>query len=324
VCRSWRAAAAEATTAIHVDYSEYLASEDPGDEEEAEGNIANSLARWLEKHGGALTELNLTGSEGGIIDFRLPFQRLTQLQDLRLDECYLHEYEYTSQGNADQPSSSSSSAGPLAGLSSLTYLDLADVAFAWPGSGDALSALTNLRELRLYSVQLGGEEEPAPNLDMLLPLQQLTALTVAAHPMIEEPGARVLAQLTGLRQLSIQHMEMTPKAMESFVALTNLTQLQCSYESFELQPQKFKTFRAVSEVRTSAMWAGKSMLQLASCSVGAEYVRGGCAQLQAVASCCLNLQVISRPCAANPSSSAVRTILLCHPNCLQEAPSELT
>jgi hypothetical protein len=195
----------------------------------------------------------------GIVDFRLPFNCLTQLQDLTLDECYLHEYDYTSQDTADLPSSSnsnsdsSSSTDHLARLSSLTSLDVTGVAFSWPGSGGAHSALKNLRELRLCNVQLGEEDEIAPDLSLLLPLQQLTALTVVMHPQIVErkSSARVLAQLTGLRKLIVQHMELQPTAMESFVALTHLTELECSYQRKLLsymQPDQFKTFHAVSEV----------------------------------------------------------------------------
>jgi hypothetical protein len=258
VCRSWRAAAAAATTCtgIHADFSD----DDPGHGEEGEGNSADCLARWLEQHGGALQELSLKGSEGGIIDFRIPFKSLTQLQDLTLDECYLHEYDYTSQDTADQPSSSSdsdsdssssSSTEHLAGLCSLTKLDLTGVAFAWPGLGGAVSVLTTLRELRLCSVQLGGEDESAPDLSMLLPLKQLTSLTVVEHPVVSKASAKLLAQLKGLRQLIVQHMEVEPTAMESFVALTNLTELECSYQqqlARYMQPGAFKMFYAVSKV----------------------------------------------------------------------------
>jgi hypothetical protein len=86
---------------------------------------------------------------------------------------------------------------------------------------------------------------------MLLPLQHLTALSVVSYPEINEAGARALAQLTGLRQLSVQHMELQPTAMERFVALTNLTALECSYQRKLLSymhPDEFKTLHAVSEV----------------------------------------------------------------------------
>jgi hypothetical protein len=228
------------------------------EEEDGDVNSADCLGRWLQEHGGAVQELGLKGSMSGIVDFGLPFRCLTQLQDMTLDECYLHEYDYTSQDTADQPSSSSDSdssgsgsTNHLAGLSSLTSLDLTGVAFAWPGCGDALSALTNLRELRLCNVQLGEEDETAPALSM--PLQQLTALTVVMHPQIVErnSSAGVLAQLTGLRKLIVQHMELQPTAMEHLVALTNMTELECSYKRRVVRymhPAEFKTFHAVSEV----------------------------------------------------------------------------
>jgi hypothetical protein len=52
-------------------------------------------------------------------------------------------------------------------------------------------------------------------------------------------------------QLFVQQMELPPTVMESFVSLTNLTELECSYERKLLsymQPDQFKTFHAVSEV----------------------------------------------------------------------------
>jgi hypothetical protein len=194
VCHAWRAAAVAATTEVTAGLwsNAYVG-----------GSKQHSLTKHLEKYGSAIRHLSVQFWQHG--SMALPVEQLNHLKSCSISRCNItvqhHHLVAISSSSSDFVSGSSSA---LAGLTSLTALDLQDVSLR-TCSLQELSTLTTLQRLRLVDVSdqvvgLGGQQRGTL---CLQPLKQLTSVELRPLSMFPAGAVAVFSCLKKLQQLTI-------------------------------------------------------------------------------------------------------------------------
>jgi hypothetical protein len=242
VCRAWHTAAVAASTDVSLTHFS-----DNHDMQENFGKV-EGLGEWLQKYGSAVQHLTICGKEFldlylmyDNLQVELPYAQLRQLQSLSCEACALEEL------GVIPASSGNSSSSALSLLTSLTALDLDNVYLGLDGGIQGISALTGLRELTL--LQFGSNDSSDSSL--LLHLPQLTALTIDKGGYCDSAHTvAAVVQLTQLRSLCLGIYSVEASDAAVLAALTNLTELHCSYWTKAPAPAS-SARRCLSERRTS-------------------------------------------------------------------------
>jgi hypothetical protein len=227
-CRSWRAAANQATTDISLEVA-------PEQQEQTSFKRALVLNTWLQRYGSLLRSLELKLGSAKTMDIPLSVQLLGQLQHLHLN--FSSSSRYTS-----CYASSSSSSNPLSALaSSLTALELHDFAVHCPSKMAAVAVLTKMRRLQLvgaavqHAAARWQAEGTASGLcDPLGQLVQLTHLQLAETSGNSSSGCIAVppAALQAIsRMTALQRLELAVKACKQ------LPELPASLRSLNLHDQ---------------------------------------------------------------------------------------
>jgi hypothetical protein len=171
-CRSWHAAANQATTSI-------TRSAEPEQQLQLAYRVAWSLPGWLFSHGNSL-HIDVGFSREWQVHMRLPLQQLPQLKHLHLS---LHGNNTCNRNRNTTTSSSSTLLAPLAG--SLTALELQHCTLqASVAELAVITVLTGLHRLHLAGIALwhaaaGGYDQQSNKASILPVMTYLTSLSLA-------------------------------------------------------------------------------------------------------------------------------------------------
>jgi hypothetical protein len=278
VCRTWRAAAAAATSVVSVTL-----------DDNCHADKATRLQQWLCLHGSAVTELRACRFVGSQCQLQLPVANLPRLQSLALCGIRLQELSRaccttsgTSSSRAecaannqpeqqaaarlsltsgDHSAGNSSAVLALESVSSLAGLNLNHAADSAAGELASLSVLTGLRQLWLDPSTLSQQlqQQPAP-LDpnvppqWLAPLTQLTQLKIAPG-LLPKDAVAPFSTLQRLQELSFWGQEVeSPELLQGLPP--SLTKLQVNWNATEdLSSSRVPALSSLTAMQELDVWS---------------------------------------------------------------------